>query len=242
MFVVVLLASASTLSLAVYLNPKGLGQVLTYPYYTANGGNATLLSIVNTTGNGKALKVRFHEGYDGRGVLDFDVYLSPYASWTGEVGNRLGSADAPASIITNDTSCTVPAFAPLPGAGPTRFLDFSNASYAGSNTASGPTGYSDGGPTGLDRTREGHFDVIEMGEVTNASRGSLNAITQVNGTPANCAQIVNAWAAGGYWTINSYTDMSLPTGGIYGSEAIINVEQGTMYGANPDWRSMDSAR
>ncbi len=45
---------------AVTLNPRGLGQVLIYPYYTANAGFGTLLTVVNTTPRGKALKVRFH--------------------------------------------------------------------------------------------------------------------------------------------------------------------------------------
>ena len=42
---------------AVNLNPDGLGQVLLYPYYTVNGGQNTLLSVVNTTNVGKAVKV-----------------------------------------------------------------------------------------------------------------------------------------------------------------------------------------
>jgi hypothetical protein len=227
------LAMAATPGYAVYLNGKGLGQVMVYPYYTANGNNSTLLSIINTTASGKALKVRFHEGYDGRGVLDFNVYLAPYASWAGEVGNR-GGADAPASIITRDLSCTVPAFAPLAGSSGAQYLDFSDASYAGTNASTGPTGNSDGGPVTADRTREGHFDVIEMGEVGNASRGSLSAISPSNGIPSNCAQIVNAWSSAGYWSANPNTDISPPAGGIVGSEAVIDVEQGTMYGASPE--------
>ncbi len=229
----VLVFSACKPSSAMYLNPNGLGQVLVYPYYTVNGGNGTLLAVVNTA-SGKALKVRFHEGYDGRGVLDFNLYLSPYATWTGEVADRLGTSAASASIITNDSSCTVPAFAPLPGGGTIRFLDFSDASYSGSVTISGVTGNADGGPLGTDRTREGHFDVIEMGEVTNTSNGSLSAISQIGGMPGDCAQIVNAWAAGGYWAIDASTDMASPTGGVYGSEAVIDVEQGTLFTMNPE--------
>ena len=34
---------------AIHLSTDGRGQVLIYPYYTVNGGNATLLSVVNTT-------------------------------------------------------------------------------------------------------------------------------------------------------------------------------------------------
>ena len=55
---------------AVNLNPDGLGQVLIYPYYTSNAGNATILSVVNTTDNAKAVKVRFNEGFNSREVLD----------------------------------------------------------------------------------------------------------------------------------------------------------------------------
>ena len=58
---------------AVNLNPDGLGQVLIYPYYTANSGNATILSVVNTTDSAKAVKVRFLEGFNSREVLDFNL-------------------------------------------------------------------------------------------------------------------------------------------------------------------------
>src|SRR6478672_4938606 len=98
-------ATASTAG-AVMLNPRGTGQVLIYPYYTINH-QATLVSVINTTAHGKALKVRFREGYDGRDVANFNVYLSPYDSWVGGVGDFDGTG---AVITTNDYSCTVPAF------------------------------------------------------------------------------------------------------------------------------------
>ena len=37
-----------------------MGQVLIYPYRIANGGNGTLLSIVDTKEEGKALEARSH--------------------------------------------------------------------------------------------------------------------------------------------------------------------------------------
>ena len=70
---------------AVNLNPDGLGQVLLYPYYTANDGNDTLLSVVNTSSDAKAVKVRFKEGYNSREVLDFNMYMSAYDVWAAEV-------------------------------------------------------------------------------------------------------------------------------------------------------------
>ena len=45
---------------AVNMNPDGLGQVLIYPYYTANMGNQTLLSVVNTTNQAKAVLSLIH--------------------------------------------------------------------------------------------------------------------------------------------------------------------------------------
>src|SRR5277367_6140328 len=78
-------AGISNMASAVYLNPDGLGSVLVYPYYTVNAGNNTLLTVVNTTSEGKAVKVRFLEAYDSREVLDFNLYMSPFDVWTAEV-------------------------------------------------------------------------------------------------------------------------------------------------------------
>ena len=75
---------------AVNLAPEGLGQALIYPYYTVrNGANGfaynTLLSVVNTTGSAKAVKVRFLEGKNSKEVLDFNLYLSHNDVWTAGV-------------------------------------------------------------------------------------------------------------------------------------------------------------
>ncbi|HET8943027.1 MAG TPA: cell surface protein, partial [Rudaea sp.] len=70
---------------AVYLNPRGMGQVLLYPYYTVNAHQNTLLSVINASDVGKVVHVRFREGYNGRDVLDFNVFLSPYDVWTAAV-------------------------------------------------------------------------------------------------------------------------------------------------------------
>ena len=209
---------------AMVLNPRGTGQVLVFPYYTANGGNNTLIAVANTTGNGKAVKVRFHEGYDGRGVLDFDVYIPPHGEWNASVAAR-GGDSAPATLATGGTACTVPSFATV---------DFSDASYAGEDTFTGPTGNADGGPTTADRTREGHFDVFEMGEVTGNAHQSLAAITSVNGALANCALIEGAWSTGGYWQADPTADLSPPAGGLYGTEYIVDVADGTMYGIDAE--------
>ncbi len=212
---------------AVTLNPRGLGQVLIYPYYTVNAGFGTLLSIVNTTNHGKALKVRFHEGYNGRVVGSFNLYLSPFDTWVGAIFDSSGDGSGAAAVATGDNSCVVPTFLrPIdPGGRPPHAI-FSSATYTGANA--------DGGPATLARTLEGYAEVIEMGEVTNASHGTLDAITHdANGAPASCAQVEAAWSApGGYWGQNPQTDLAPPGGGLYGAESIINVGEGLMYTIN----------
>jgi hypothetical protein len=220
---------------AVMLSPRGTGQVLTYPYYTVNH-QQTLVSVINTTEHGKALKIRFREAYNGRDVANFNVYLGPYDSWVGAVFDTSSDGTGAAAIATNDNSCTVPAFPLAPVPGTLHALTFSNANYSQGNYGT-PTG-TDHGPTDLARTREGFFEIIEMGEVVDQASGSprtLEAITPVNGTPPGCAQVRNAWAPidlsspGGYWTTNATTDLLPPAGGLYGAAGIVDVSLGTLY-------------
>lgn len=222
----------ANLASAVNLNPDGLGQVLIYPYYTVNkNGHSpnnlqTLFSVVNTTDQGKAVKVRFVEGYNSREVRDFHLYMSPYDVWTANLFHLPGEDQA--NLITADESCTVPqikgatassAIGKLPDG--RSYLRFTNARYSGA--------FADGGPTGLDRTREGHFELIEMGTVTNATEGSLTAITHVAGVPNDCAQVIGAWVAtpAGYWIQDPNTDIDPPTGGLFGSALMVDLLDGT---------------
>ena len=214
---------------AVVLSPRGTGQVLIYPYYTVNH-QQTLVSVINTTEHGKALKIRFREAYNGRDVANFNVYLGPYDSWVGSVFDTSSDGTGAGAIATNDNSCTVPAFPLAPVPGTLHALTFSNANYSQGGYGM-PTG-TDHAPTGLARTREGFIEIIEMGEVVDQAGGSqktLEAITPVNGIPPGCAQVRNAWAAGGYWTTNVTTDLLPPAGGVYGAAGIVDVAQGTLY-------------
>ena len=227
--IAIALGAATSSADAVMLNPRGTGQVLIYPYYTVNH-QQTLVSVVNTTAHGKALKVRFREGYDGREVASFNLYLAPYDTWVGAVYDTSADGLGAAAIATNDDSCTVPAFPLAPVPGTLHALTFSNANYSRGDYGT-PTG-TDHGPTNLARTREGFFEIIEMGEVVDqasASPKTLEAITPVNGTPPGCAQIRNAWANGGYWTTTATVDLLPPAGGIYGAVGIVDVALGTLY-------------
>lgn len=222
----------ANLASAVNLNPDGLGQVLIYPYYTVNqNGNSlnnlqTLFSVVNTTDQGKAVKVRFVEGYNSREVRDFHLYLSPYDVWTANLFKL--PLDEQANLITADESCTVPDIKDAPASSAIgkfpdgrSYLRFTNARYSGA--------FADGGPTGLERTREGHFEIIEMGTVTNESEGSLDAITHVAGVPSDCGQVIGAWVGvpAGYWIQDPNTDIDPPTGGLFGATLLVDLLDGT---------------
>jgi hypothetical protein len=100
---------------AVNLNPDGLGEVLIYPYYTVNDGNQTLMTVVNTTGDAKAAKVRFLEGHNSREVLDFNLYLSEYDVWVAAIadGGAMVTALMQALILVCRRSCRMPTPATL---------------------------------------------------------------------------------------------------------------------------------
>ncbi len=187
---------------AVNLDPDGLGQVLIYPYYTVRASGqgpainafASLLSVVNSTASTKAVKVRFLEGRNSREVLDFNLYLSAKDVWTTVVTPEAAGA----KITTTDKSCTLP---PIPAAGVT----FRNTAYA-----------SDGAGAGLDRTREGYVEIIEMASYSNASQTTTN-VTHVSGVPPGCAAQTDALGA---------AEAQPPTGGLFGGISLINVLSG----------------
>lgn len=204
---------------AVHINPDGLGQVLIYPYYTARtvGGSAqnTLISVVNTTSQFKVVKVRFLEGKASREVLDFNLFLSPQDVWTGVVAP---TADG-ARIATNDNSCVAPSdlFTRTPGV----LEAFKNFQYTG-------TPYSLAGVS-LDRTREGYFEVLEMGVVTTAQvQGYIKHGT--NGIPANCGAL-DAMDPGSGNVANIFpgTFLTAPTGGLAGRASVLNASTGANY-------------
>jgi hypothetical protein len=200
---------------AVNVNPDGLGQVLIYPYYTTradSAGNAytTLLSVVNSTGSAKAVKVRFLEGKNSKEVLDFNLFLSAFDVWTAAILPDAGTGGA--KVGTLDLSCTLPPFSSSPTA---PFVSFVNFAYSGSSD--------DGAGTGLDRTKEGYFEIIEMAQYAAGSTTGI-AITHVNGVPP-CGSKLN--------DVQALADSLPPGGGLFGGETLINVNSGTDYTADP---------
>ena len=205
---------------AVNINPDGLGQVLIYPYYTTNGGNNTLLSVVNTSEDAKAVKVRFMEGQNSQEVLDFNLYMSAFDVWAAAISDIAGTP----TLIVDDTSCTVPYLYLNENLGVRtgwqEFLPYEMAK--------------DGGSTDISRAAEGHFEMIEMGTLVGAS--ATAATHGATGFPASCATLVGAWtqtnslddSTKGYWLQDPFTDLEAPSGGLFGGGAVINVQAGAM--------------
>jgi hypothetical protein len=205
---------------ALQLSSDGAGQVLIYPYYTVNGQQQTIISVVNGTNVAKAVRVRFLEGYNAREVLDFNLFLSEFDVWTGTVFalSDAGLAGDGTAITTTDRSCTAPNKDQWTGSlGTGRpYQDFRPFAYTGA--------HADSGPTDIARTREGHVELLQMADLSGALRTAVahNSV----GAPANC-NVVQA--------IDPANTLLLPpTGGLLGAGGIVNVAQGTFYTYNAD--------
>jgi hypothetical protein len=216
---------------AVNLNAGGIGQVLVYPYYTTNRNQQTLVSVVNVTNRVKAVKVRFVEGRNSKPVLDFNLYLSPFDVWQGSV-SAFGASGG-ASLATSDTSCTVPRIVSA--------LPFGDSQYTGDNRDwdSSSTPSSLAALLGaIERTREGHIEMIEMGLLqvgTQPTQLAEEATHSVSGIPFNCQALVNAWSGTtGGWVVNSAANIDTPTGGLYGAAQIVDVANGTLQAYQAD--------
>ena len=189
---------------AVNVDANGFGQVLIYPYYSVRQGLDTYISLTNSSNDYKAIRVRFNEGKNGRPVLGFNLYLSPFDTWTAAIV----STSIGARILTADRSCTVPQ---IPSVG----QNFVNYAYSGVAL--------DGEVQGLDRTREGFVEIIEMGVIINTA--DQNAIKQLNGIPTNC---------GALQSLRMDTNAGVhaaapPRGGLTGNAALLNASTGTEF-------------
>lgn len=207
---------------AVNLGQDGQGQVLIYPYYSAQtkGSTAmdTYVTIVNSDAVfGKAVKVRFIEGKASREVLDFNLYLSPNDMWTAAITR---DANGNPILRTTDTSCTAPEI-PLNAGTGVREAGFVNYAYAGDNVKD----------DSLARALEGYVEVIQMADlqetvVTAVGKfDTFKAAKHAAGVPANCAGIRAAWLAGDYGTATD--GMVAPTGTLSGYGTLINPAEGT---------------
>jgi hypothetical protein len=215
---------------AVHRDPQGMGQVLIFPYFTVNAGHSTLLSVVNSSDDTKAIKLRLREALKGRAVLDINLYLGARDVYTAAV--VADGVDGPVRLLSTDTSCTL------------SVGDVTGTATSYELRYDGP----DDGRPGLQRTREGWIEVIEMGVLADtngddsldASTSFADAVTHVAGRPAGCERVATAWS-GGPWSLGTTraavgdsVGVTPPRGGLHGSAALIDVAQGVSYAFDAD--------
>lgn len=206
---------------AVYLNSDGTGQVLLFPYFNAQPGYVTNINLVNSTDQTKAVKVRIRDGRNSNDILNFNLYMPPADSWSGSLQMGSNSKGQQVGMLTSkDRTCAMP-------------MEFSAKCGEGECEIQRPfQGFEAYGVTPQD-TREGYVEVIEMGVVT-ASKVT-NGVRQKYANPENCQVVADAWedklfmAGSG----KSAKSLSKPTGGLFGSSAVINLEQGNAMNIDP---------
>ena len=130
----------------MYVNPDKTGQYLIYPFYTADNGNETYITVTNTTDQAKAVKVRILEAENSWEVRDFNVYLSPHDHFSFAISLDESGAG---KLATADNSCTVPQLQEAPYNGE---IAFTNALFDEEENGE------------LERTINGHVEIIEMGQ------------------------------------------------------------------------------
>lgn len=213
-------AVAASAQAQMYVNHDNTGEVLIYPFYSADNGNQTYIHVVNTTGIAKAAKVRVMEAENSWEVRDFNLYLSPYDHFAFTI--KLDEAGG-GKLQTADTSCTVPA---IPEGG----IEFTNKLFEKEENAS------------LERTLNGYVEIIEMGQFEHTATTSPGYLWDHagKGVPRNCAGVVALWAQGGDWwndrtpgelgTTGRLSDSAWNGGGLYGMGIIVNPEAGAAVG------------
>lgn len=196
-------------SLAV--NPNGIGHMLVVPYFTAQGANATLLSVTNTANVGKVVKVRFRGAANSDDVFDFTLILSANDMWTGAVSKDAVSGKA--KIDTVDNSCTLPT---IKGVAANQAFLTTRVDTALSTAEK------------ANQTLEGYIELITMADIV-AGHPLSTAITHTagtspNNTPVNCAApAVTALVANPADNAAANAlGLTLPTTGIAANYVIIN--------------------
>ena len=136
---------------AVNLATDNIGEVAIAPYYTTRDGWATLINLTNTQPVPIVVKVRIHEGMNSRDVLDFNVALSANDGWAALIQDDPGTGNPIVNIQDADT-CVIAQSNPKP---------LSVLGYSGTDDRG--ESQEDGGPTNVDRLREGYVEFIVMG-------------------------------------------------------------------------------
>ncbi|WP_020396496.1 hypothetical protein [Thiolinea disciformis] len=201
---------------AVHVNPDGTGQVLIFPYYNAHPGYITNVNLVNSTNQTKAVRIRFRDSAENSDVSNFNLYLSPQDVWTGSVriAKNKSGVDV-VSVNTRDRTCAMPALASCKTGECEVNIPFNSLDVKAADL------------------EEGFIEVIEMGVVNDST--VVAGVKHVNGIPKDCTVIEKAWtdkrftAGAG----DKALGLTAPSGGLFGSSAILNIAGGGAIAIDP---------
>jgi hypothetical protein len=206
---------------ALQLAPGGIGHILVVPYFTAQNGNATVLSLVNTDEtNGKAIKVRFRGASNSDDILDFTLLMSPGDVWNGLV--NASNPNAIAAFSTTDKTCTIP---PISASGQPFVTNRIDPQLSASDIAK--------------NTREGYIEIFNMADIppltgtaASTSNSALyNTIKHNNGVAACDGTVLTAalFSDTAVEATAASRGLATPTTGLLGNWTIINVPLTTTF-------------
>lgn len=203
----------ATTATTLQINNGGIGHSLIQPYFNAQAGNATLISVVNTdTVNGKAVKMRFRGASNSDDILDFTLLLSPGDVWNATI--TAGTGTAQAQITTNDRTCTLPQ---LVAGTAYPFVTNRLTTKSGNDISN--------------NTREGYVEIFNMADIQMTSALG-KTILHSAGVPKCDATVLNPAVLNTNWTTEAGAagaGLATPTTGLFGDWAIINVPQTTTF-------------
>lgn len=203
---------------AVHLTQDGNFEAGWVNYYTVRNNWSTAFSLTNTSGATAAVKIRLHEGYNSRDVLDFNVILSPYDVWQAWLAE---DENGTPRLYTNDESCTVPAI-------PSEGQPLLTGAFTGDAEDVNPDDSTI--PLTIERTKEGHITAILMGFADPTNEDGLGyAAVHEDGIPRDCGALVEAFGGVTPAALNS---LRAATDG-FGADSSINPLTGQWSLTNP---------
>ncbi len=150
--------SATTATKLSVQRGGGSAHMSLIPYFSTQGGNSTLINIVNMDMvNGKAVKVRFRGAGNGDSLFSFTLLLGPRDTWAVNVSSD--GSDGTSFATVTDASCTLPA-------------DL-NAAFV---TARLPASFS--AARKAEWTREGSVEIITMADIPQSAQSPQSPLFQ----------------------------------------------------------------
>jgi hypothetical protein len=186
------------------LSTSGKGDAIYIPHYSVEDGRDSLLTVANDSDQPSMVRVLFAEADNGQSVLNFNVYLPPRSVWSAALASAEGGG---ARLSSMSGICTVPSSI----GGGANLVPFDYAAN-----------FPDGGDTGIDRTRQGAVEVIELGALT----GGLGD----NTTARNCAAIEEAYVVVDGVPPDRTGQILPPTSQISAGVQLVDVAEGQVFG------------